>query len=86
MSQRCQLTIVYCGGTDECYYHWLSCVPIQEEGAVHVWGNRGGGYSTVGAAAVSALLLGGLLLLHLERGPLYRKGVETYMWGFLSNK
>ncbi|CAF87037.1 unnamed protein product, partial [Tetraodon nigroviridis] len=36
--------------------------------------NRGAGLSEVGDAAVSARLLGSLLLLHLERGPIYWKG------------
>lgn len=48
---------------------------MKERSAVHVRGNRGVGQSKVGVAAVSAFLLDGLLLLHLERGSIHRKGV-----------
>lgn len=49
-------------------------LPEQETSVVHVRWNRGAGYSEVGAAVVSACLLVSLLLLHLERGPIYWKG------------
>ena len=59
------------------WIRWWCNVVLQETSAVHVRWNRGAGDSKVGAAAVSARLLDSLLLLHLERGPIYRKGMST---------
>lgn len=50
---------------------------MKERSVVHVRGDRGVGQSKVGVAVVSAYLLDGLLLLHLERGSIHWKGTHV---------